>query len=435
MLKWKESPRRKPLILKGVRQCGKTYIMKEFGKKFYNDVAYFNLERNTDARKVFSKDLDPQRILNELSLIHGRTIRSDTLVILDEIQFYYPAITSLKYFQEELPEYHLMCAGSLLGLKLSSRSTKDPDDIRYSFPVGKVEFLQLRPMCFGEYVLAREGELIHNALSGLKPYDEIPESIMSKLETLLNEYLIVGGMPEVVKAWIDTEDMDVVESIQSNILESYESDLAKYSDEKFETISRVWESISKQISEDGDRFRLKEAGGRSSKIDGPVEWLLNANLIHRSWQVNDANIPLNPRGGIYYKLFFCDVGLLRMKAGMPRGTINGYDEASSRFRGALTENFVLTELDYALDKNDDFHYWTNNNGQAEVDFVIVHDGKVIPIEVKSGKVGRIHSLEVYCNRYDPTMAVVTSHKNVRGPHDGGWMFLPLYLVWRIRDYL
>ena len=432
LVRWKDDPGRKPLILKGLRQCGKTYLLREFGSRHFNDTAYFNFEGNRKLAAVFEPDLDTDRIISELSAIHGRTITPDTLVIFDEVQFCYAALTSLKYFCENAPQYHIACAGSLLGLNLSR--TRRGDDI-LSFPVGKVDFLKLRPMCFGEYVLARDGEAMFRVLADTLPYEPLPESAMMRLDTLLTEFICVGGMPEAVHAWISTGSMEAVDRIHRNILASYENDLAKHSGESFGKISRVWASVAEQVAEDGDRFRLKEAGGNTSTLSGAISWLIGADLIRRVWEVNDDRSPPNPRGGIYYKLYFNDVGLLRSKTGMSWDAVRTNDARTSKLIGALTENFALQELDYALDRDGhELCFWKNEKGRAEVDFIADIGSSNIPIEVKSGDFGRIMGLETYCGRYSPGLAVVASRRNVRSPEGGRWMMLPLCLLWRFSDY-
>lgn len=432
LLRWRDDPDRKPLILRGMRQTGKTYLLRDFGERRFPDCAYFNFEGNRRLFAVFEPDLDPDRILRELSVIHGRTITPDTLVIFDEVQFCYAALTSLKYFCEQRREYHIACAGSLLGLRLSRG--RGSGDGMLSFPVGKVDLLRLRPMCFAEFVLARDGEPMLSVLSDARPFDPLPESAMQRLRELYLEYLCVGGMPEAVSVWVSKGDMDAVERVHRNILASFDNDLAKHSGESFERIGRVWSSVAVQVAEDGDRFRLKEAGGTSSTLSGSIEWLLGADLVHRAWEVNNDSSPPNPRGGIYYKLYFGDVGLLRTKAGMTCDSVYSHDPSTSRLRGALTENFALLELRYALGDDRDAFYWKNEKGRAEVDFVVPIDGRNVPLEVKSGEFGRIQSLETYCSRYAPDLAVVASHRNVRSPEGGGWLLIPLYQIWRLPDY-
>lgn len=432
LLKWKESSDRKPLVLRGMRQTGKTYTLTEFGRRHFDDVAYFNFEGNDRLAKVFEPDLDVNRIIRELSIIRGNTITMETLIIFDEIQFCYPALTSLKYFSENAREYYVACAGSLLGLKLSKSRGKD--DSKYSFPAGKVDFLKMRPMCFGEFVLARRGELVLGAISEPEPYEILSEPVMSMMEELFLEYLCVGGMPEAVSKWVSTEDMSAVVKVQRALLESYENDMAKYCSEDFARVSRVWSSVATQAAEDGDRFRLKDAGGSSKDLSGSIDWLLGAEMVRRAWEVNNDTVPLNPRGGVHYKLYMGDVGLFTAKAGIQWSAVHDRSERTSKMRGALAETFVLLELDRALDIDNDFHYWKNEKGKSEVDFVVTVDGRNVPVEVKFDDFGRLPSLEVYCDRYSPDLAMVVSRRNVRSPEGGRWMFLPLYLVWRFAEY-
>ncbi len=430
LIEWNDSADRLPLVITGVRQCGKTHLMKDFGERHFDDVAYFLFEGNRDLDAVFRRDMDPCRIVCELGILRGREISEDTLIIFDEVQFCYPALTSLKYFAELAPEYRIMCAGSLLGLSISS--TRGSGDSIYSFPVGKVRFLKLRPMCFAEFVLAKEGRLMFDLLDTVGN-EGLPESVLPRLSELHREYLCVGGMPKAVQTWIDTGSMEAVEEVLDGILMSYDADIAKHCPDSFTRVSNLWDSIAEQAAEGGDRFRLKDAGGNSRSLSEPIQWLIRAEMVHRTWQVDSVSIPLRARGGVHFKLYLCDVGLLRRKAGVSCRML--FSDDSSLFRGGLTENFVLNELRFALDAHHDSHYWANPKGISEVDFLEVINDRVVPIEVKSGRIGRVRSLEVYCERYSPETAVVVSNNNLRVGADGEWTFLPLSLVWRIRDFV
>ena len=433
LLSWKESDKHKPLVLLGIRQCGKTFILTEFGKEHFDDFIRFDFERNPQLTDVF-RDLDPKRILKELSAFSGRKITKDTLVIFDEIQHCYPALTSLKYFSEELPDHHIVCAGSLLGLALAERERKDKPGWRTSFPVGKVTFIRMWPMDFGEYVLAVKGEDYFGTLDGIAADDPLPEWMMSELGSLYTDYLMVGGMPEAVQRWIDTGDMDEVRKVQRDIVRSFKEDMGKYSGENYQRISALWDSAAYQVAEAGNRFNLKSAGGSSKTLADPIQWLLDADFLRRTWEVNDASVPQNPRGGIYYKLYLPDTGLLTCMAGIDRRMLISKDDSTSKMRGAIAENYVLTQMSSALDMEGDTYFWANPKGDAEVDFQLTRGMEVIPVEVKSGEVGRLVSLEFYCRKYSPKEVLVISHRNTR-IHRGGYTFVPLYMVWKLGMYL
>ncbi len=433
LLSWKESARRKPLILLGIRQCGKTFILTEFGRKHFDDCIRFDFERNPQLADIF-RDLDPKRILRELSAFGGKTITKDTLVIFDEIQHCYAALTSLKYLGEEMPDYHIVCAGSLLGLALAERGGKDRPGWKTSFPVGKVNFIRMWPMDFGEYILAVKGEDYFGALDGLTADDALPEWMMSDMSGLYTDYLMVGGMPEAVQTWIDTGDMDEVRKVQREIVRSFKEDMGKYSGENYQRISALWDSAAYQVAEAGNRFNLKKAGGTTKTLADPIQWLLDADLLRRTWEVSDDSVPPNPRGGIYYKLYLPDTGLLTCMAGIDRRTLVSKDDDTSKIRGAVAENYFLTQMSSSLDREGDTYFWANPKGQAEVDFQLTRGMAVIPVEVKSGEVGRLKSLETYCERYSPKEVLVVSERNTR-IHKEGYTFVPLYMAWKLGMYL
>ncbi len=433
LLSWKASGRRKPLVLLGIRQCGKTFILTEFGKEHFDDYVRFDFERNPQLSDIF-RDLDPKRIIRELSAFRGKTITKDTLVFFDEIQHCYPALTSLKYLGEELPDYHIVCAGSLLGLALAERERGDSPGWKSSFPVGKVNFIRMWPMDFGEFVLAVKGEEYFRALDGLSAEDAIPEWMMSDLNDLYVDYLTVGGMPEAVQTWIDTKDIEEVRTVQRDIIRSFKEDMGKYSGENYQRISALWDSAAYQVAEAGNRFNLKKAGGTTKTLADPIQWLLDADFLRRVWEVNDDSVPPNPRGGIFYKLYLPDPGLLTCMVGIDRRILVSKDDNTSKIRGAIAENYVLTQMSSSLDMEGDAYFWANPKGDAEVDFQLMRAMAVIPLEVKSGDVGRLKSLETYCGRYSPKEVLVISIRNTR-INKGGYTFIPLYMAWKLGMYL
>lgn len=432
--RWKDSEPRKPLLLQGVRQCGKTWILKKFGAQEFENVAYFNFERNGILSTVFDRDLDPRRIVRELSALGDVPIRPSTLVILDEIQCCRRAISSLKYFCEEAPEYHIACAGSLLGVVLAEderRSRrKEQSDEKASFPVGKVDTITMHPMSFREFLYA-EGK---NGLADLADDGDITEplseAILSTLEGHYLEYLCVGGMPEAVQSWIDKSDMAEVEHIHETIMNSYARDFGKHArPSMIPRLNAVWDSIPMQLAKDTKRFIFGRAfpGARGSDLDDAVQWLSDAGMIHKVVSISKAELPLDAFAEpMVYKLYYCDVGLLRTKARMPASAILLREKSFGLFDGALTENFVLNELIAAGEEKE--WYWTSS-ANAEVDFILQPDTRIVPIEVKAGERVRAASLKVFMDRYRTGTAVLVSMKN-RG-RNGPVVHVPLPLSWTI----
>ena len=411
-----------------MRQCGKTFILTEFGKEHFKDYVRFDFERNPQLADIF-RDLDPKRILNELSAFRGKKMTKDTLIIFDGIQHCYPALTSLKYLGEELPDYHIVCAGSLLGLALAERERKDKPGWKTSFPVGKVSFIRMWPMNFGEFVVAVKGEDYFKILDDIPADSTLPEWMLSDLNSLYIDYLMVGGMPEAVQTWIDTEDVEKVRKVQRDVIRSFKEDMGKYSGENYQRISALWDSAAYQVAEAGNRFNLKKAGGSSKTLADPIQWLLDADFLRRAWEVNDDSVPPNPRGGIYYKLYLPDTGLLTCMADIGRQILTSKDDNTSKIRGAVAENYVLTQMSSSLGIEGDMYFWANPKGEAEVDFQLIRGMKVIPVEVKSGEIGRMRSLETYCERYLPKEVLVLSNRNAR-IHRGGYTFIPLCMAWK-----
>lgn len=425
LLKWKESEDRKPLILKGVRQCGKTWLLKEFGKTNYTDVAYFNFEGNPALQERFKENLDVERIIEELSIINNKIIKpKETLIIFDEIQFCNNALTSLKYFYENAPEYHIACAGSLLGILLSKP---------LSFPVGKVDFLELRPMNFYEFLLANNEEMLLQKLKGTK--EKIPSIFENKLISYLRNYYIIGGMPEVVEKWVNTKDLEQVEKIQDIILSSYELDFAKHAPlSDTPKLSLIWDYIPKELSHENSKFvygHVKQ-GARAKDLEDALRWLISAGMCYKVNRVEKPNLPLITYANISsFKIYMTDIGLLRRKARVPAEVILSDDnEIYKEFKGALAENFVLLELISLT--GDSPYYWTSGN-TAEVDFVWQNESLIIPIEVKSGSNTKSRSLSIYREKYSPKISIRTSVKNI--DRQDGLLNIPLYLLWNLKEII
>lgn len=431
LVEWKDSPDRKPLLLTGVRQCGKTYVLKEFGDKYFEDTAYFSFEGNKGLSSVFEYDLDPERILRELgSIVRGKEIiPGRTLLIFDEIQACPNAVTSLKYFCENRRELHIACAGSLLGVSVRR------DGI--SFPVGKVERLQMYPMTFTEFLCADGEQALYDGAGQFPLQRELPELYSVPFMKSLKYYYVVGGMPEVVKKWADTHNFEDVSRLQDNILEDYASDFAKHAPKTVvPKLGWIWDSIPKQLAKDNNKFifsHVKE-GKRSGELEDALEWLTDAGLVHRLEMVSNPKLPLSfYADSTFFKVYMADVGLLRRKAGLSHKTILEESELYRNFKGALTENYVLNEL---LAQGIHPYFWRSGN-TAELDFLFEHEDRVIPVEAKANISTRAKSYVQFCKKYEPPLGFKFSMKNV-GEHraeNTHTYSIPLYMIWRLGRYL
>ena len=421
LLEWKESPNRKPLILKGVRQCGKTYLLQEFGALYYESCAYFNLEENEGLKAVFEKDYDISRIVFELGLYCGKTIVPEkTLLILDEIQECGRALTAMKYFCENAPEYHVVCAGSLLGIALQKQ---------LSFPVGKVDFLTLYPMSFLEFLRAAAPQPLSDFAMDFKKGDHVPAVIGEKLATLLRQYYITGGMPEVVSVWCNTHSIEQVEAVQQAIINSYELDFAKHAPAKdFPKLTAIWRSIPEQLAKENTKFIFSHVkkGWRSKDLEDALEWLIAAGLVYKVCKIEKPFMPLSSYADdTSFKLYMSDVGILRKLSKLPWEVVLDATPSYKEFKGSMTENYVLCELLKSVD--DTAYYWSSGN-TAEVDFVIQSGTEIVPIEVKSERSVKSRSLVEYRKKYSPKYSVKTSMKHET---DGEELLnVPLYLISR-----
>lgn len=431
LLEWKDASDRKPLLLTGVRQCGKTYVCKEFGARYFDDVAYFYFEGNRGLASVFDYDFDVDRILDELgNVIRGKAIvPGKTLVIFDEIQSCPKAITSLKYFCENRRELHIVCAGSLLGVSVKR------DGI--SFPVGKVDRLQMYPMTFCEFLRADGNESI---LEGAKKYSidsQLPDLYTLALERELKYYYIVGGMPEVVAKWVETHNFEKIEKIQDDILLDYSSDFAKHAPKTdIPKLGWIWDSIPKQLAKDNNKFVFSHVreGRRSYELEDALEWLVDAGLVHKLELVLNPELPLSfSANATSFKVYLSDIGLLRRKLGVSHKIILEESELYRNFKGAFTENYVLNEL---ISLGMSPYFWRSGN-TAELDFLFEYDDLIIPAEAKSDVHTRAKSYRQFCKKYGPKIGFKFSMKNV-GDNcvEGTQTFsVPLYMIWRLRDYL
>lgn len=419
LLVWKEKENRKPLILKGVRQCGKTYLLKDFGDRYYDNVAYFNFEETDSLISVFEKDYDTKRIILELELFLGKSIKPGaTLIILDEIQECGRALTAMKYFYENAPEYHIVCAGSLLGIALQKQ---------LSFPVGKVDFLTLYPMSFSEFLRACGSETLADYVENFKKGNVIPEPIGDKLTTLLRQYYITGGMPEVVSTWQKTNNIEEVERVQQNIINSYELDFAKHAPTKdFPKLTAIWRSIPEQLAKENTKFIFSHVkkGWRSKDLEDALEWLIAAGLVYKVCKIEKPFIPLSSYADdTSFKLYMADVGILRKLSKLPYEVILDATPNYKEFKGSLTENYVLCELVKSVGET--LYYWSSGN-TAEVDFILQSGSEIVPVEVKSERNVKARSLAEYRKKYTPKYSVKTSMKNETNGEEA--LNIPLYLV-------
>ena len=431
LLKWKNNTSRKPLLVLGVRQCGKTYLVKEFGSKEFENMAYINFDGNKGLQSIFDYDFDINRILDEIGsvVLNKKIIPGKTLLFLDEIQDCPRAIQSLKYFCENLPELHVIAAGSLLGIALKEQGI--------SFPVGKVQRLEMFPMSFEEFVIADGGEKYLNGMSKLPLGREISELYSVPMQKYLQNYYIVGGMPEAVKIWIQTHDYNQVEEIQNQILKDYADDFGKHTTpDTAIKIKLIWDAIPSQIAKDNNKFifsHVKE-GARAKDLEDALEWLVSAGLVYKLNLVQTPQLPLESmKDNTYFKIYMSDVGLLRKKSNVNYRTILNGDESFIQFKGAFSENYIMSELKCL---GVSAYFW-RTKADAEVDFISDYEGVLFPIEVKSATNTKAKSLQLFCKRFSPKLAFKASLKNVGDNmmEETHIWNIPLYIFFRIKEYI
>lgn len=420
---WKKSPFRKPLIIYGARQIGKTYSMLEFGQSEYDNVAYFNFETVSDLTGIFENDLNPARIINELSIIKSITILPEkTLIIFDEIQASEKALTFLKYINESANKYHIIAAGSLLGLALNRGN--------FSYPVGKVDIINMYPMTFDEFIIAiGETSLKDIILEAAKIFSPLSSALHTKALNLYHTYLAVGGYPEAVARYIEKRDFNFVRAVQGNIANAYISDMAKYSTPS-DTVKAIsaYNSLPAQLAKENSKFMYSVIGSsaRAKDYENALAWLIAAGVVIRCNKITEGNLPLKIyEDNLTFKMYYSDVGLLSMKSDIPAENIVHNLKISDKIRGILAENYVAEELSA---KGITPYYWTSEN-KAEVDFVSQIDGNVIPIEVKSADNVRAKSLKIYTGKYNPEFSYRFSAKNFE--FENGIKSVPLYGVFAI----
>jgi len=408
---------RKPLIIQGARQVGKTWIMKEFGSRFYENTVYINFDNNKAMKDVFDLDFDLKRILSAIKIEYGKSFQAEnTLIIFDEIQEAPKALASLKYFYENAPQYSIIAAGSLLGVALHQGT---------SFPVGKVDFLKLCPMSFNEFILAVGEKGLHEALRS-QDY-ELINAYAGKYTDLLKKYYYVGGMPEVVQTYIDSDDLFEVREIQNNLLQYYEEDFSKHAPkEVVPRIMMVWNSIPSQLAKENRKFMygaLRE-GARAKDFELAIQWLEDAGLILKSYRVSKPDIPLIAYMEMNsFKMFMFDVGLLTAKTGLSARLLLEGSRIFEEFKGALTEQYVAQELHAA---GYPLYYFATARSTGEIDFMLQGDLDCVPIEVKAEQNLRARSLRAFCDKYKPGMAIRSSMSNYK---QEDWLTnVPLYML-------
>ncbi len=422
---WKNEPKRKPLILMGARQVGKTFVLKKFGEQEYVNTIYLNFEDNPRLCKLFEASLDPAMILKALAIeMNAEIIEGKTLIVFDEIQECPNALNSLKYFCENAPKQHIAAAGSLLGVKLAHVK---------GFPVGKVQFLSLYPLSFLEFLEAVKETRLKSFIEELKNIEPLPPNLHEKLLMYFKEYLFVGGMPEAVAEYIDSQNVSKVREIQTAILNAYSLDFAKHAPkEHIMKINQVWGSIPSQLAKENKKFiysAIRE-GGRAKEFEVALQWLMEAGLIYKVPLVSIPKIPLSAYADLNaFKVYLVDVGLLGAMSNLSAKTILHENELFQEFRGAITENYVAQEL---VHSQYPLFYWTSE-GKAEVDFILEQDDFIYPLEVKSGNSSKKKSLRVYGDTYSPKMLIRSSPMNLR--KDGNILNCPLYLIEELRTLI
>ena len=430
LIKWKEKTRRKPLLLTGVRQSGKTYIVDKFAKEYFDKYIYVNFESADNLAAIFDYDFDVHRIMTELERhFKAQITPGETLLFLDEIQECPRAITALKYFCENMKELHLICAGSLLGVALKEQNI--------SFPVGKVNRLELYPMSFKEFVIANDREDLIEVFSEWPIDRTIPELYSVPMKRLLKEYYVVGGMPEAVKTWTESHSVAEVEEVQNEILKDYADDFSKHIPAReVPKIRWIWDSVPVQLAKENNKFvfsHVKE-GKRSAELEDALQWLNDAGLIIKTELVEKPEIPLSGFADkTYFKVYMSDIGLLRAKSKVSAETILIESDMYIRYKGAFAENYVLNEL---ISTGKEPFFWRSGNS-AEVDFVFESKGEMVPVEVKAADNTQAKSYKQFCQKYSPGVGVKLSEKNIAKNLcvDTITYSIPLYLGWNIDNYI
>lgn len=425
LIEWKNNPNRKPLIIHGARQVGKTYIIKEFGALHYKNVAYFNLEVNLAVNSFFDTDIEPLHIIQFLETFSGiRIMPGETLLVLDEIQSCARALTSLKTFCEETPQYHIVCAGSLLGVAVNRE--------KYSFPVGKVDEIQMYPMDFEEFLWAMDEKLLsENIRKNYRDNLAFPEAIHLKAIDYYKKYLIVGGMPAVVNEFLESKSLLSASEILARIQNEYIADMAKYATASTSVkIRACYNSIPVQLAKENRKFQYKvvQRGGTANLFGESIDWLTFSGIVLKCYKADHGYVPVSVYTDLSdFKLYMADTGMLTNKSGMPQQTILSNMEEDNGFMGALTENYVAQSL---VSNGFSLYYWKNEN-TAELDFVLQIAGEVIPVEVKKGHRTKSVSMNMFVKKYNSPYAIRISKKNFG--FENNIKSVPLYAVFCVDD--
>lgn len=415
---WKEKKNRKPLVIQGARQVGKTWAMKAFGKQAFEKVAYINFDHNPRMQTLFSQDFNIERLILGLKIETGVEIEAEnTLIIFDEVQEVPQALSSLKYFYENAPQYYIVTAGSLLGVSLH---------YQVSFPVGKVDFLPLYPMSFGEFLLAMGKKTLFDLLA-MQDWSLIQTMKSSYIE-LLRQYYFVGGMPEAVKAFAENQNLQEVREIQLNLLNAYEQDFSKHIDDPrlVSKVRALWHEIPQQLARENKKFVFTQLqkGARAKDYELALQWLKDSGLVHTVYRIKKPNLPLISYQENAFKLFCLDVGLLTAKSRLDPIVLLEGNRLFTEFKGALTEQYVLQQL--IVEQDNPIFYWATEKGTAEVDFVLQYQQHIVPIEVKAEENLKAKSLKSYCEQFQPPQALRLSMSDYR---QESWLTnLPLYAI-------
>ena len=422
LLAWKNSKYRKPLILKGVRQVGKTWLLKEFGKRYYENTAYFNFDENEEYKQFFETTKDVERILQNLTLASGQKITPEnTLIIFDEVQESPKVINAMKYFCENAPQYHVACAGSLLGIALAKPA---------SFPVGKVDFLEVNPMSFTEFLLANGDANLVEYLQSVDVLEPLPDAFFNPLYEKLKMYYVTGGMPEAVEMWTKERSVDLMQAALSNILAAYERDFAKHPDVKeFPKISMLWKSIPSQLARENKKFIYKvvKEGARAREYEDALQWLVDAGLVKKIYRNTAPGLPIAAYDDVSaFKIYLADVGLLRRLALLAPTAFGEGNRLFTEFKGALSENYVLEAISPQFEAVP--RYWSQSNPPYEVDFIIQRENDIIPVEVKAEANTEARSLKKYKEKFGDKVKLRVRFSLDNLKLNGDLLNIPLFLA-------
>jgi len=422
LINWKESKYRKPLILKGARQVGKTWLLKDFGSRHYRNTAYFNFDESDEYKQFFETTKDVKRIVQNLTMASSQVIKPhETLIVFDEIQECSNALNSLKYFYENAPEYHVACAGSLLGTSLNKEK---------SFPVGMVNFINVHPMTFTEFLIANDNLNLAEYMNSIETIEQIPDAFFNQLEEKLKMFFVTGGMPEAVRLWTEENSVDLVQDTLADILSAYQRDFGKHAEKKdVPKLSLIWKSIPSQLSRENKKFvyQVVKEGARAREYENALQWLCDAALVHKIFRSSNPGLPISAYDDLSsFKLYFLDAGLLRRHSALSPTVFKEGNRLFTEFKGALSENFVLQSLigQYEIIPR----YWAIDHPRYEVDFLVQHDNAIIPVEVKSdSSIGSI-SLRKYKEKYNDKVKLRIRFSMLNLKKDNDILNIPLFLA-------